>query len=55
MNPFLDALINSYTYECEEQTIKLTNEKTYHEHGRYFVVECEKCCNIPVYHLLTRK
>lgn len=54
MNQFLDALTMPYEYECNGKTIQLTNEKTEHEHGKFFVVICEKCCNVPVYHLLIR-
>lgn len=54
-NPFLDALINKYTYECDGKTITLTNEKTEHSFGKYFVVICDKCCNIPVTHLLKKE
>ena len=51
-NPFLDALINEYTYECNGETITLTDEETRHEHGKYFVVVCHKCSNVPVLHIL---
>jgi hypothetical protein len=54
-NPFLEALNFKFTYECNGKTIILTDEVTSHENGTYFVVECNKCCNIPVFHLLTRK
>ena len=53
-NPFLDALTNKYVYECNGKTIVLTDEETRHEHGRYFVVVCDKCCNVPVLHLLRK-
>jgi len=53
-NPFLEALNFEFTYECKGKTIKLTDEETYHEHGKYFVVLCDKCCNVPVFHLLTK-
>ena len=53
-NPFLDMLIYKFVYQCKGKTIELTNEKTYHEHGKYLVVECDKCCNIPVFHLLEK-
>ena len=46
MNQFLDALIMPYEYKCNGKTIKLTNEKTEHEHGKYFMVICDKCCNV---------
>jgi hypothetical protein len=26
----------------------------FHEHGKYLVVECDKCCNVPVFHLLQK-
>ena len=54
-NPFLEALNFKFTYECNEKTFTLTDEETFHESGRYFVVRCDKCCNIPVYHLLTKE
>ena len=54
-NPFLEALTHKFTYECNGQTIELTNEKTLHELGRYFVVVCDKCCNVPVLHLLKKE
>lgn len=54
MNQFLDALFNKYEYECKGETIILTNERTEHEAGKYFVVFCERCCNVPVYHLLRK-
>lgn len=53
-NPFLEALYQKYTYECNGKTITLTNEKTDHVHGKYFIVICDKCCNVPVSHLLER-
>lgn len=54
-NPFLDAINFKFIYECKGETIELTNEETQHEAGRFFVVICNKCCNIPVFHLLKRK
>jgi len=54
-NPFLSALIFKYVYYCKGEEIELTTEDTSDEHGRYFVVVCDKCCNIPVFHLLERK
>ena len=54
-NPFLDAIVNKYTYECNGEKIVLTDEETLHEHGKYFVVKCEKCCNVPVLHLLKKE
>ena len=55
MNQFLDALFMPYEYECNGEIKQLKNDDhTEHEHGNYFVVRCEKCCNVPVYHLLTR-
>jgi len=53
-NPFLEALKFKFTYQCKGKTIQLTNEKTSHQTGRYFVVECDKCCNVPVFHMLTK-
>jgi hypothetical protein len=53
-NPFLEALNFKFTYECQGKTIELKDEETSHEHGRYFVVKCDKCCNIPVFHLLKK-
>ena len=54
-NPFLEALYKKFTYECKGQTIVLSDEETRHEHGKYFVVVCDKCCNVPVLHLLEEK
>jgi hypothetical protein len=54
-NPFLEALNFKFTYECNGETITLTDEETSHESGRYFVVKCDKCCNVPVYHLLQKE
>lgn len=55
MNPFLEALIQKFTYECKGKTITLTDEETSHENGKYFVVICKKCCNVPVLHLLRKE
>jgi len=54
-NPFLEALTDKFTYECSGKIITLTDEETLHEHGRYFVVRCKKCCNVPVLHLLKKQ
>lgn len=54
-NPFLEAIYFQFTYECKGKTIDLTDEKTLNEHGKYFVVICNKCCNVPVFHLLEEK
>ena len=54
-NPFLEALNKTFIYNCNGKDIVLTDEKTEHEHGKYFVVICDKCCNIPVFHLLREK
>lgn len=54
-NPFLEALYFNFEYECNGETIPLTDEETSHQHGNYFVVKCDKCCNIPVFHLLKRE
>lgn len=54
-NPFLDAINFKFIYECKGETIELSDEQTEHEAGRYFVVLCDKCCNIPVFHLLRQK
>jgi len=51
-NPFLEALYQKNTYKCNGKTITLTNEKTEFVHGKYFAVICNKCCNIPVLHLI---
>ena len=51
-NPFLEAIYHKFTYECNGETITLTNEETKHASGKYFVVVCDKCCNIPVLHSL---
>ena len=53
-NPFLDALYQKYVYECDGKAVTLTDEKTEHVHGKFFTVICEKCCNVPVLHLLER-
>ena len=53
-NPFLEAIYFKFTYECDGETIDLTDEETSHQNGKYFVVLCDKCCNIPVFHLLTK-
>ena len=50
-NPFLEALTHKFTYECDGKIVTLTDEETLHEHGRFFVVRCKKCCNVPVFHL----
>jgi len=54
-NPFLEALNFKFTYECNGKTITLTDEETYHEAGKYFIVRCDKCCNVPVFHLLRKE
>ena len=54
-NPFLEAIYFQFTYECKGKTIDLTDEETLNEHGKYFVVICNKCCNVPVFHLLEEK
>lgn len=53
-NPFLDALIVSYEYKCNNKNIILTNEKTVHVHGNYFCVICEKCNDKIVLHILNK-
>jgi len=53
-NPFLKALYQKYIYKCNGKIVTLTNEKTDHLHGMFFVVICDKCCNISVLHLLER-
>jgi hypothetical protein len=53
-NPFLEAIYFKFEYECNGEIIQLTDEKTSHERGKYFVVLCDKCCNIPVFHLLKK-
>jgi hypothetical protein len=54
-NPFLEAIYHKFTYECNGKTIVLTNEETSHENGKYFCVKCDKCCNVPVLHLLRKQ
>ena len=54
VNPFLEAIYFKHTYECGDETVELTNEETYLEGGKYFVVVCDKCSNIPVFHLLRK-
>ena len=54
-NPFLEALHTKFTYECKGETISLTTEETKHQSGRYFMVVCDKCCNVPVLHLLQQE
>ena len=45
-----------YTYECNGQIKDLQDDQeTKVEVCRLFVVKCEDCCNVPVYHLLERK
>jgi hypothetical protein len=44
-----------YVYTCRNKEIQLTDEKTDIKHGKYFLVVCDKCCNIPVLHMLHRK
>jgi hypothetical protein len=54
-NPFLEALKYNFVYECKDKTITLSNEETSHASGKFFVVVCDKCCSIPVFHLLTKE
>lgn len=44
-----------YVYTCKDREITLTDEETNVEHKRYFFVKCDKCCNVPVLHMLDRK
>jgi hypothetical protein len=45
-----------YTYECQGKVKDLKDDQETHvEHNRYFVVRCEECCNVPVYHMIDRK
>jgi hypothetical protein len=56
MNPFIDLIINAhkYTYECNGKTVQFNDEPAEHDHGKWLVVRCEKCCNVPVLHLLKK-
>jgi len=46
----------NYVYNCNGQEKVLTDDQeTKVEHGRYFVVVCSDCCNVPVLHMLDRK
>ena len=53
-NPFIDALTKKYKYKCNGKTVILFDEKTEHVNGNYFCVICEKCSNIPVFHILRK-
>jgi hypothetical protein len=52
---FVEALFIPYVYDCQGKEVELTDEKTSLEHGKYFVVHCDKCCNVTVLHGLRRK
>jgi len=44
-----------YTYECQNTVKNLKDDQpTKVEHGKYFYMICNECCNVPVAHLLTR-
>jgi len=56
-NPFMSLIRNphKYYYECESKVKPFNPEmKTDHVHGKYLVVICEDCCNVPVCHLLKK-
>ena len=46
----------NYVYDCggEEKTLT-DDDNTKVEHGKYFVIVCNNCCDIPVLHMLRRK
>lgn len=45
-----------YFFVCNDKVIPYDSSMhVEHEHGKYLVVRCEECCNVPVYHLLERK
>jgi len=49
------SMKTKYIYKCNGKTITLTNEETEYIHSRMLhVVHCNKCCNIPVLHLLEK-
>jgi len=53
---FIDLVVNrnSYFYECEGKIKKYKGEQAEHENGRFLVIKCEVCSNVPVYHLLRK-
>lgn len=49
MNP------DKFWYECNGEKKTYTPDMPVeHEHGKYLVVVCDKCCNVPVMHLLRK-
>ncbi len=48
--------MTDYWYSCRGEKVKLkSSDHTEFKHGRYFLVVCAKCCNVPVTHLLRRE
>ncbi len=43
---------SNYIYECAGTIKTYKGERAEHEQGKYLVVSCDKCSNVPVYHLL---
>jgi hypothetical protein len=44
-----------YVYDCKGEEVNLQEEdKTETKHG-YFIVHCDKCCNVSVVHLIRVK
>ena len=51
------ALVEVYSYTCKRKKVELTYKQLREEVKRvksYSVVLCQKCCNVPVYHLVYR-
>jgi hypothetical protein len=49
MNP------DKFEYWCGDWKTYTPDLPVEHEHGKYLVVVCDKCCNVPVMHLLKKK
>lgn len=55
---FIDLVMNKnkWSYECNGKRKPYDpSMQTEHEHGKYLVVRCEECCNVPVFHLLEKE
>ena len=47
---------NQYEFWCDGKIKQYTADMhTEYENGKYLVVRCEECCNIPVFHLLYKR
>lgn len=48
-------MIKKWYYYCKGKKIYVDKSEVVFEHGRYPLVVCDKCCNIPVTHLVTKE